>query len=32
VLFNQLFVGFFNLLPRRLVRPLGWHLMAFGKK
>ena len=32
VLFNQLFVGAFNALPRRLVRPLGWHLMAFCRK
>lgn len=29
VLFNNLFVGGFNLMPRALVRPLGWHLMAF---
>ena len=27
--FNGLFVGAFNLLPRPIVRPLGWHLMAF---
>ena len=27
--YNRLFVGTFNALPRRLVRPLGWHLMAF---
>jgi SAM-dependent methyltransferase len=26
--YNGLFVGAFNALPRRLVRPLGWHLMA----
>ena len=31
-LYNGLFVGAFNVLPRRLVRPLGWHLMAFCKK
>jgi SAM-dependent methyltransferase len=30
--FNTLFVGTFNLLPRALVRPLGWHLMAFCRK
>ncbi len=30
--FNTLFVGTFNALPRRLVRPLGWHLMAFCRK
>jgi len=28
-LFNELFVGAFNILPRSMVRPLGWHLMAF---
>lgn len=31
-LYNTLFVGAFNTLPRALVRPLGWHLMAFCKK
>jgi len=31
-LFNTVFVGTFNLLPRALVRPLGWHLMAFATK
>lgn len=31
-LYNDVFVNMFNLLPRRLVRPLGWHLMAFTKK
>jgi 2-polyprenyl-3-methyl-5-hydroxy-6-metoxy-1,4-benzoquinol methylase len=30
--FNSLFVPLFNLIPRFLVRSLGWHLMAFGKK
>jgi SAM-dependent methyltransferase len=29
-LFNGLFVTTFNLLPRPLVRPYGWHLMAFA--
>ena len=31
-LFNGLFVGAFNVLPRALVRPLGWHLMAFCRR
>jgi ubiquinone/menaquinone biosynthesis C-methylase UbiE len=31
-LFNHLFVGTFNLLPRPWVRPMGWHLMAFAWK
>jgi ubiquinone/menaquinone biosynthesis C-methylase UbiE len=30
--FNTLFVGAFNALPRAWVRPLGWHLMAFCRK
>jgi SAM-dependent methyltransferase len=32
VAFNTVFVGTFNALPRSLVRPLGWHLMAFARK
>jgi SAM-dependent methyltransferase len=32
VLFNTVFVGTFNALPRAWVRPLGWHLMAFCRK
>jgi SAM-dependent methyltransferase len=31
-LYNNVFVGVFNALPRRLVRPFGWHLMAFCEK
>ena len=31
-LFNDLFVGTFNMLPKAWVRPLGWHLMAFATK
>lgn len=31
-LFNTMFVGTFNILPRAWVRPLGWHLMAFAVK
>lgn len=31
-LYNRFFVGVFNALPRALVRPLGWHLMAFARK
>ena len=30
--YNNLFVGPFQLLPRPLVRPLGWHLMAFCRR
>ncbi|NOS99135.1 MAG: class I SAM-dependent methyltransferase [Phycisphaerales bacterium] len=32
VLYNGVFVGVFNLLPRPLVRWSGWHLMAFATK
>jgi len=32
VLFNKIFVKVFNLVPRVLVRPLGWHIMGFAKK
>jgi len=31
-LYNKIFVKMFNLLPRALVRPTGWHIMAFAKK
>jgi ubiquinone/menaquinone biosynthesis C-methylase UbiE len=31
-LFNDVFVGTFNLMPKALVRPFGWHLMAFATK
>jgi ubiquinone/menaquinone biosynthesis C-methylase UbiE len=31
-LYNQVFVKAFNALPRQLVRPTGWHIMAFAKK
>jgi SAM-dependent methyltransferase len=31
-LYNDVFVGAFNALPRAWVRPLGWHLMGFGEK
>jgi ubiquinone/menaquinone biosynthesis C-methylase UbiE len=31
-LFNDVFVGTFDLLPKKLVRPFGWHLMAFATK
>ncbi len=31
-LFNGMFVPSFNLMPKFLVRPLGWHLMAFCNK
>lgn len=32
LLFNGLFVGTFNRLPRAWVRPFGWHLLAFCTK
>ena len=32
VLFNTLFVGAFNALPRGVVRRFGWHLLAFCRK
>jgi hypothetical protein len=32
VLYNTLFVGTFNAIPRCIVRPFGWHIMAFAKK
>jgi ubiquinone/menaquinone biosynthesis C-methylase UbiE len=32
VLYNKLFVGAFNVLPRPFVRWSGWHLMAFAEK
>lgn len=31
-LFNDVFVGTFNRMPRSWVRPFGWHLMAFAVK
>lgn len=31
-LFNQVFVGAFNIMPKAIVKPLGWHLMAFAIK
>jgi SAM-dependent methyltransferase len=31
-LYNHLFVGAFNAIPRPLVRPFGWHLLAFCRK
>jgi SAM-dependent methyltransferase len=30
--YNGLFVGTFNLLPRAVVRRFGWHLLAFCRK
>jgi ubiquinone/menaquinone biosynthesis C-methylase UbiE len=32
MLYNALFVGTFNALPKCIVRPFGWHIMAFTKK
>ncbi len=31
-LYNQIFVGLFNKIPRFVVRPLGWHLIAKAVK
>ena len=31
-LYNRLFVGTFNAIPRPLVRRFGWHLLAFCRK
>jgi ubiquinone/menaquinone biosynthesis C-methylase UbiE len=31
-LFNNVFVGAFNLMPRPWIRPFGWHLMTFAVK
>jgi ubiquinone/menaquinone biosynthesis C-methylase UbiE len=31
-LYNKGFVRLFNILPKSLVQPLGWHLMAFAEK
>jgi ubiquinone/menaquinone biosynthesis C-methylase UbiE len=31
-LYNDLFVRAFQIVPRSLVRPCGWHLMAFAEK
>src|SRR4029079_16666010 len=32
MVFNTLFVGTFNMLPRAWVRRFGWHLLAFCRK
>jgi 2-polyprenyl-3-methyl-5-hydroxy-6-metoxy-1,4-benzoquinol methylase len=31
-LYNGLFVTAFNVLPKAIIRPTGWHLMAFANK
>jgi ubiquinone/menaquinone biosynthesis C-methylase UbiE len=31
-LYNKVFVKAFKILPRALVRPTGWHIMAFARK
>jgi hypothetical protein len=31
-LYNNLFVPLFDVIPRFVVRPLGWHIMAFCVK
>jgi hypothetical protein len=30
--YNRLFVGTFNAIPKPLVRRFGWHLLAFCRK
>jgi hypothetical protein len=32
MLYNTLFVGAFNAVPKCIVRPFGWHIMAFASK
>jgi ubiquinone/menaquinone biosynthesis C-methylase UbiE len=32
MLYNTLFVGTFNAVPKFIVRPFGWHIMAFTNK
>jgi hypothetical protein len=32
MLYNGVFVGAFNALPRPIVRRFGWHLLAFCRK
>ena len=32
IIYNDLFVNMFHLIPRPLVRQFGWHLMAFAAK
>jgi len=32
MLYNTLFVGTFNVVPKCIVRPFGWHIMAFATK
>jgi ubiquinone/menaquinone biosynthesis C-methylase UbiE len=32
MLYNTLFVGTFNAVPKCIVRPFGWHIMAFATK
>ena len=31
-LYNTVFVRVFNLMPKRWVKPFGWHLLAFAIK
>jgi ubiquinone/menaquinone biosynthesis C-methylase UbiE len=32
MLYNQVFVQAFHFLPKPLIRPFGWHIMAFASK
>jgi hypothetical protein len=31
-IFNGIFVPLFNIIPRSIVRPFGWHIMIFAYK
>ena len=31
-IYNRVFVGAYNVLPKAIIRPTGWHIMAFVEK
>lgn len=31
-IYNNVFVGAYNVLPKAVIRPTGWHIMAFAEK